>query len=189
MTRGRASTATCLLAALLTVAPAAARCRALHQGTTPAPPARQAARSTAPAAEPAGGACPPPGLAPVADFNVTSYISAPWFVLAQVPRAVTLCAYCSAAVPACRRVAPNTPLHRPTTPPQRRLPTFPTTHPPTHPPALRRPRLRTNHSRSCFACGQSTRQALQGPPGAQQRAPTALRRVRRHSSGTGSDGV
>lgn len=45
---------------------------------------RQLAQAPAPGPE-AGFSCPPPGFDAVQEFNVTEYISAPWFVLAQTP--------------------------------------------------------------------------------------------------------
>lgn len=71
---GRGARGLSLLLVAACLAPAFAR--NLQQAFPPA---------SAPAPGPAEGACPPPGLGPVPDFNVTEYISAPWFVLAQTP--------------------------------------------------------------------------------------------------------
>lgn len=67
--------------ALLTV------CLAIRAGARP-----MGGFGLAPAPGPEGGmaGCPPLGLEPVDNFNVTEYISAPWFVLAQVTMLVII---------------------------------------------------------------------------------------------------
>lgn len=62
----------------------AALCLAL--GAAQARGARHLAAAAAPAAAPGANssACPPYGFDALEDFNVTDYISAPWYVLAQV---------------------------------------------------------------------------------------------------------
>ncbi|EFN60182.1 hypothetical protein CHLNCDRAFT_49742 [Chlorella variabilis] len=63
----------------------AALCLAL--GAAQARGARHLAAAAAPAAAPGANssACPPYGFDALEDFNVTDYISAPWYVLAQLP--------------------------------------------------------------------------------------------------------